>query len=175
MDDEVHGAESAPGELESRPPLEADLVQVCQRLNELGAKYVVIGGFAIIYGGFGRTTGDIDLLVATDLPNEALVYQALEIFPDKAVLQLEPGEVSQYNVVRVADEVVIDLMRAACGIDYEEAAQDVVVRLVKGVPIPFASHRLLWRMKVHTRREKDAQDLSFLRDYFAAQGEQPPE
>src|SRR5205823_478128 len=99
-------------ELEPRPPVEDDLAKVCRRLNELGARYVVIGGFAIILAGLPRTTGDVDLLIATDLENEALVYKALEILPDKAVLQLKPGEVSEYGVVRVADEIVVDLMKA---------------------------------------------------------------
>ena len=65
-------------------------------------------------------------------------------------------------------------MRSAGGIDYEQAAKDVVVREVDGVPIPFASPRLLWRMKVVTGREKDAADLVFLRHWFAERGETPP-
>lgn len=175
MADETDRAagDSSP-ELESRLPLESDLVLLCRRLNELGAKYVVVGGFAIIYGGYVRTTTDIDLVIATDIENEALVYRALEVFPDKAVRELDPGDVAKHTVVRVADEVLVDLMRSACGIEYAEAAGDVVVRDVQGVPIPFASHRLLWRMKARTHREKDASDLVFLREHFAAQGETPP-
>lgn len=175
MDDESDRREGGPpSELEPRLPVEADLVLICRRLNELGAKYVVVGGFAIIYGGYLRSTGDIDLVVATDLANEALVYRALEVLPDKAVRELQPGEVEKYVVVRVADEVVVDLMRSASGIDYAEAAKDVVIRKVQDVAIPFASPRLLWRMKVHTHREKDAGDLVFLREHFASRSEQPP-
>jgi hypothetical protein len=70
---------------------------------------------------------------------------------------------------------MVDLMRSAGGLDHAEAASDVVVRQVQGVPIPFASHRLPWRMKAHTQRAKDGPDLVFLREYFAAQGEEPPE
>lgn len=135
---------------------------------------MVVGGFAIIYGGYPRSTGDIDLVVASDLQNEARVFQALEVLPDRAVRELDPGDVAKHIVVRVADEVVVDLMRAASGIEYAEAVSDVIVRQVQGVPIPFASPRLLWRMKAHTHREKDAGDLVFLRDYFRARGEQPP-
>lgn len=161
-------------ELEPRPPHEDDLVALCRRLNELGANYVVVGGFAIIMAGLPRTTGDIDLILATDLENEAKVYKALEIFADKAVLELQPGEVSQYAVVRVADEVLVDLMQSACGIDYAEAAKHTVTRELQGVPIPFASPRLLWRMKAHTHRAKDAGDLYFLRELFRQNGEVPP-
>jgi hypothetical protein len=73
----------------------------------------------------------------------------------------------------VADEIVVDLMTRAGGIDYAEAAGDVAVREVDGVPIPFASPRLLWRMKVVTGRAKDAGDLVFLRHWFAERGEAP--
>lgn len=77
-------------------------------------------------------------------------------------------------MIRVADEILVDLMRSAGGIDYAEAATDVVVHEVDGVPIPFASPRLLWRMKTVTYREKDAGDLVFLRYWFAERGEDPP-
>ena len=83
-------------------------------------------------------------------------------------------KLQQYNVIRVGDEILVDLMRSAAGIDYAEAAKDVVIREVDGVPIPFASPRLLWRMKAATHREKDMDDLLFLREWFAKRGEQPP-
>jgi hypothetical protein len=151
---------------ESRPPSVEDLVRLCAELNAQGAKYVVIGGFAIRGAGYMRETMDVDLLIDTSLENEALVYQALEILPDQAVKELSPGEVSQYSVVRVGDEICVDLMASACGIRYEEAIQDSIIRTVDGVPIPFASPRLLWRMKEKTHRVKDQADLLFLRQQY---------
>lgn len=105
---------------------------------------------------------------------EAKVFSALSTLPDNAVRELKPGELQIHNVIRVGDEIVVDLLRSAGGIDYAEAAKNVVVHEVDGVPIPFASPRLLWRMKVVTHREKDAGDISFLRQWFAARGEEPP-
>ena len=92
---------------------------------------------------------------------------------DQAARDLQPGELQQYSVIRVADEILVDLMRLAGGIDYAAAAADIVVRDVDGVPIPFASPRLLWRMKAVTGREKDAGDLVFLRYWFVERGETP--
>lgn len=172
MDEPNAGAQS--GDLAPRPPLEPDLVALCRALNERGARYIVIGGFAVITAGLPRVTGDIDLLVAVDRENEAKVFSALSTLPDNAVRELQPGELQQYNVIRVADEIVIDLMRSAGGIEYEEAAKDVVVRQIQGVPVPFASPRLLWRMKANTHREKDAGDLVFLRYWFSEHGQEPP-
>ncbi len=142
VDKEYDPEEIGEDELVPRAPYEADLVALCRILNELEAKYVVIGGFAIITSGHTRTTMDIDFIIATDLENEAKVYSALATLPDKAVLELEPGEVSKYTLVRVSDEITVDLIAKASGIDYEEAAKDIIIREIAGVPIPFASPRL---------------------------------
>ena len=173
MADEAPDSEASG--LESRAPVEEDLVALCRRLNELGARYLVCGGFAIIHAGYARFTGDIDLLIDPSPENEARVYASLEVFPDKAVRELKPGEVSEYTVVRVADEVTVDLMASASGIGFDEAEPHIVRREVQGVPIPFASPLLLWRMKCHTHREKDRGDLFFLRQLLESQGITPPE
>lgn len=163
MDEELDTSEEG---LTSRAPRQADLAALGRILNAANARYIIIGGFAIITSGFPRSTMDLDLIIATDLENEAKVFKALESLPDQAVLQLSPGEVSQYTVVRVGDEICVDLMASACGIDYEEASQDQIIRLIDGVPIPFASPRMLYRMKVNTHREKDRADLLFLRENY---------
>ena len=175
MDDQNAGPEQSAENLISRPPTQADLVALCRELNQRGAKYVVVGGLAIIAAGLPRVTTDVDLMVAADLENEAKVFSALSTLPANAVRELQPGELQQYNVIRVGDEILVDLMRSAGGIDYAEAAKHVVVREVDGVPIPFASPQLLWRMKAVTHRAKDAGDLVFLRQWFAERGEQPPQ
>jgi hypothetical protein len=161
-------------ELEPREPTVEDLRDLCRELNQRQACYVIVGGFAIRAAGYNRRTMAVDLIVAGDRDNESRVFSALSTLPDNAVRELQPGELQQYNVIRVADEILVDLMRSAGGIDYEEAAKDVVVREIQGVPIPFASPRLLWRMKAVTHREKDAADLVFLRYWFAERGEEPP-
>jgi hypothetical protein len=140
MDDENAGTERSAENLISRPPLEADLANLCRELNQRGARYVVIGGLAIIAAGYPRTTGDVDLIVAADAENEARVYSALSTLPDTAVRELQPGELQQYNVIRVGDEILVDLMCSAGGIDYAEASKDVLVREVLG-----AQSRLLPR------------------------------
>jgi hypothetical protein len=66
-------------------------------------------------------------------------------------------------VIRVADEIVVDVMTSASGIGYAEAAHEVMVHEIDTVPIPFASPRLLWRMKRSSVRDKDAPDVHFLR------------
>lgn len=132
-------------------------------MNRLGARYVVVGGFAIIHAGHARFTDNLDLLVDASLQNERLVFEALRCLPDKAVDQLEPGDVDKFIVVRVGDEILVELIKSGCGVDYAEFSE------IDGVRIPFASPRTLWRMK-QTKREKDAPDRVFLRNLLEAQG-----
>jgi hypothetical protein len=173
MDDESYDPES--GELTPRDPSLEDVVSLCRELNAREVRYVVVGGFAIRAAGYSRHTKDVDLIVDAAVENEARVFDALATLPDGCVRELEPGDVAKYLVVRVADEILVDLMATASGIDYAEAAKSVVIRELDGVAIPFASPELLWRMKIRANREKDRGDIQFLRMWFAAQGRTPPE
>lgn len=165
MEDETPPSEQ--DDLVSRAPTQADLVRLCGELNERGARYVVIGGLAIIHAGYLRTTNDVDLLIDTEPANEAKVLDALSAaLADGAARELKVGEVAQYTVVRVNDEITVDLMHSASGIKYLEASGEIVFRELDGVQIPFASPRLLWLMKRKTHREKDQVDLIFLRQQF---------
>ena len=109
-------------------------------LNDRGAKYVVVGGFAIRAAGYIRSTMDVDVIVAADRENQARVFAAPATLPDHAAAELQPGELQEYDVIRVADEILVDVMvRLAGGIAYAEAAADAVVHQVDGVSIPFAT------------------------------------
>ena len=147
----------------SRAPELEDLLSLCAALNREGARYLLIGGFAVILHGYVRGTKDIDLLVDTSPENVQAVKRALSTLPDNAVAAVADDEIGKYQVVRVADEIVIDLMAAACGIDYAQAAVEGIERRdVEGVSIPVASKPLLIRMK-QTVRDSDRADVQFLK------------
>ncbi len=147
---------------EADPPKMEDVAALCRRLNELGAKYVVVGGLAVQQAGYLRATMDVDLIIDVHPENEAKVLQAASEMPERAAAELKVGDVAEYTVVRIGDVFVLDLMKSACGLDYDDVAQDAVIRNILGVPIPFASPKKLWLMK-QTYREKDAADRLFLR------------
>lgn len=145
-----------------RAPEFEDLVTLCKSLNEQDVSYVLIGGFAVILHGAGRTTKDIDLLVDTTDENIRKLKKAMSVLPDNAARLIADDEVRKYQVVRVADEVVVDLMAKACGIDYHEAKQGIEWKEIDGVKIPIAGKEWLIRMK-DTIRPSDHMDVGFLR------------
>lgn len=147
----------------SRAPELEDLLTLCKALNEESVRYVLIGGFAVILHGFVRGTKDIDLLIDASPENVRRLKRAMAVLPDNAIAMIGDDEVDKYVVVRIADEVVVDLMKQACGIDYERAAQHgIETRLVEGIPIQLARKELLIATK-QTVRPSDAADVSFLR------------
>jgi hypothetical protein len=147
---------------DSRAPELEDLASLCRALNSEGARYVLIGGFAVILHGLVRTTKDVDLLVDASDENVRAVKRAMATLPDNAAAEVADADVRDYAVVRVADEIVVDLLSRACGIDYEAAlAGGVESREVLGVPVPVASKSLLVRMK-QTIRDSDRADVRFL-------------
>lgn len=158
----------------TRPPVMADLVGLCRALNQVNANYIVIGGMAINIHGFARNTEDIDLLIETGDLNEGRVLEVLSLLPDGAAKELRPGEVAEYVVIRVCDEITVDLMAKACGHDYASAKDKITPVIIDDITIPFASPTLLWKTK-QTYREKDEIDRSFLRKLLEDRGEWPVE
>lgn len=157
----------------TRVPTEEDLVRICDQLNARGAAYVVVGGAAIIAQGLLRTTHDIDLLLDADGDNFHTVCEVLSDLPDGAAKEIEEDDLEKYTVVRINDEITIDLMGKACGVDYARAEPMIDWKEIRGVRIPFASPELLWITK-QTHREKDALDRAFLRKWFEERGREPP-
>ncbi len=145
----------------AREPQLEDLARLGRSLNAHHVRYVLIGGFAVIAHGGARTSKDVDLLIDAEPENVARVRQALLVLEDHAANDVADGDVARYSVVRVADEIVVDLMALACGVDYAEASRDAVTLLFGDVPMPVASPQTLMRTK-NTVRPSDAADRQFL-------------
>lgn len=145
----------------SRQPRPEDLTKICAALNREGARYILIGGFAVIARGLERPTKDIDFLIESSTENIERIKRALAVLPDNAVREVKSNEIERYDVIRVADEVVVDLMAKACGVTWEEASRDSEVLELDGVEIPIAGIETLIRTK-QTVRPHDAADREFL-------------
>jgi hypothetical protein len=145
----------------ARAPEPQDVVRICRALNAAEARYVLIGGFAVIAHGAARFTKDIDFLVDDQPDNVARVKRALSVLADNAAADVLDTDVRDHIVVRVADEVVIDLMGRACGLSYTDVVKDVEYVELDDVRVPVASPATLIRTK-DTYRPQDAIDRAFL-------------
>jgi len=145
----------------SRAPEVEDLKALCLALNQHAVDYILIGGFAVILHGYVRSTKDIDLLVDPSPENVRRIKKALAYLPDNAVALIDDDDVQNYTVVRIGDEIVIDLLARACNIDYHAAKSEVSQMDLDGVRVPVANKQVLIRMK-DTIRPSDHSDRAFL-------------
>jgi hypothetical protein len=101
-----------------KPPL----LKVCELLNEAGAKYLICGAQACILHGLVRTTEDVDILVEPTEENCQRVIDGLARMQDGAARELTPRDILDNVVVKVADEVEVDVSTKAWKVSYGDAA-----------------------------------------------------
>ena len=133
------------------------LLRICALLNEVGAKYLICGAQACILHGLVRTTEDVDILVEATEENCQRVIDGLARMQDAAARELTPKDILDNVVVKVADEVEVDVSTKAWKVSYGDAVPTAKQVAVKGVFIPYLGLDALIASK-ETYREQDAID-----------------
>lgn len=145
----------------SRPATLEDLKVLIRSLNEQGADYLLIGGYALFAHGYHRATTDIDVLVPATRAAGERVREALMVLPDQAARDIDPGWFEEGDNIRVADAFVVDIMLNACGETYETLKQYAETIDLDGIPIRTINLEGLMLTK-QTMRDKDVADRIIL-------------
>ncbi len=133
------------------------LIRICRLLNASGARYLVCGAQACILHGLIRTTEDVDILVEATEENCQAVIEALGQLEDGAARELTPRDILENVVVKIADEVEVDVSTHAWKVTYAEALASAQALMIDGVRVPFLGLDALIASK-ETYREQDAID-----------------
>lgn len=139
------------------------LLHLLARFGEEGVAYVVVGGQAVRLNGFVRATEDVDVLVRSGRENGERIKRALDFLPSAAAIDTAWFEPQQGEVenIRVADELLIDILFAANGETYETVQPHVRQIEVEGVSIRVLDIDGLMKTKTDYR-EKDILDKRML-------------
>ena len=137
-------------------------------LNEQGARYLLIGAYALFAHGWQRATTDIDLVVEASVANGERVRQALLVLADRSASEIDPAWFTEGENIRVADEVTVDLLFSPCAQTYEMLKPFEEVIDLDGVPVRTVSLEGLLLTK-QTQRPQDIQDSLVLRRAIEAQ------
>ena len=139
------------------------LLQLLARFQAEGVQYVLVGGQAVRLNGFVRATEDIDILLPSSVENGRRVIRALSFLP--ASKELDPQwfdiNTAEPENIRVADELVIDLLFAANGQTYESLQPHIRTLDIGGVQIRTLDIEGLLKTKT-AYREKDRIDRDAL-------------
>ena len=137
--------------------------RICELLNRHRAHYVLVGAQASILHGYVRDTADVDILIPEDLENHARVIAALSEMEDHAAAELTPQDFVENVVVKIADEVEVDVSTRAWTVTYAEAAPRAERTIIEGVEIIYADLETLIASK-ETYRDQDRVDVAGLRE-----------
>jgi hypothetical protein len=127
-----------------------------------GVKYLVVGGFAVIYHSQPRFTKDIDLFIKADPANARATYAALAEFG--APLQgIHPDDFTdRNNFFRFGrDPKGFDILPEIPGVDFDEAWErrvEIVVDAATGQKANFISADDLIVSKIASGRPQDLAD-----------------
>ena len=139
------------------------LTRVCALLNGEAAQYLIVGAQAAILHGHIRTTEDVDILIPEDVENHARVIAALSQLEDHAAAELTPQDLVENVVVKIADEVEVDVSTRAWKVSYAAALPTALRTTIGGVEIPYLDLATLIASK-DTYRDQDRVDVQLLRE-----------
>ncbi|PIQ50078.1 MAG: hypothetical protein COW03_01775 [Cytophagales bacterium CG12_big_fil_rev_8_21_14_0_65_40_12] len=148
-------------------------INVIRAFNVSGVRYMVIGGFAVNFYGYNRTTGDLDLWVSNDESNLMRLGDAFHRlgydFSEEA-----RNELKQNNIVSFSEgDYTVELLtriNISKEMSFDEAFEKAETRKINETEIKVISFQDLKNEKARSKRYKDLDDLSKLEEaeaYYA--------
>jgi hypothetical protein len=144
-----------------------DYKDLLSAFNAHGVRYLIVGGYAVIFHAQPRFTRDIDLFIKADLENARATYEALAAFgaPLHGIRVEDLAEPS--NFFRFGQEPhAIDILPSIDGVDFDAAWQKCVEGVIdpqSGLTAYFISAADLVTAKIAAGRLQDLADVEALR------------
>ena len=140
-----------------------DLLAFVESLNSAGAKYVIVGGYAVAFHGHPRFTGDIDFFVEASPENAARITHAIDLFGFGS-LGLKPEDFTKPNaIIQIGfPPNRIDIINSIEAVTFDEVWSARLLAHLDGLPVAYISKELLIRNKTAANRPKDLGDLDKL-------------
>ena len=145
--------------------LEPIFIEVIEKLIINNVDFILIGGYAVNYYGYGRYTGDIDFWLRPDQKNKE---KFLKVFKelnnnssDLEIIELLNFEEAQ--VISLGEPPLrIDFLTKVNLVNFDEAWEKKVFFSLKKLSVPVVDFNHLIAMKFNTGRPKDKLDLDQL-------------
>lgn len=141
-----------------------DFRDLLRALSDAGARFLVVGAYAVSFHSEPRATGDLDIWIDATPDNAARVYRALTAF-GAPVAELSESDLSTADLVfqiGVAPRR-IDIMTSITGVRFEDAWRDRTQASYAGVDFSIIGIDALMENKRALGRPKDLVDLELLR------------
>ena len=141
--------------------MDKNFIDLLSALNSHGARYLVVGGYAVSYHSQPRGTKDMDIFYSTDKGNTIAIFQALAEY-GAPLAGLAPEDFADpekmFRFGRPPYQV--DFLPILTGVDFEDAWRDrVMVAVADNLEAPYISGDLLKENKRAFGRLQDLADV----------------
>lgn len=139
-------------------------LEFIELLNKHKVKYVLVGGWAVIFEGYQRTTADIDFFIKSEKENAQLVLDTVEDFMGSTIGFTIEDLTKENNVLMIGREPLrIDLLTSISGVTFDEVYDNSKIYKDGDVEIRCIHINELMRNKEASGRLKDLADLEKLK------------
>jgi hypothetical protein len=143
----------------------SDLIELLAALNAAGAKYLIVGGYALAFHGRPRATKDSDLFIGADPENARNVWAALLEFgaPLESLTENDLASPGTFFIMgRPPNQ--IDLITAIDGVTFDHAWENRIESIYGGVKVAYLAKADLISNKKASARPQDLADVAYLEE-----------
>lgn len=142
-----------------------DFRDFIQSLNNNDVEYILVGGYSVIYHGYSRTTGDLDVWVNRTSENYNRIQNAFFEFgmgtfdmTKENFLNHKEWDVFSFGTPPVS----IDILVKVKGLSFNECYEEVKIFEDDGLKVKTISYFHLLNAKKASNRPKDIDDINNL-------------
>jgi hypothetical protein len=139
--------------------------QLLKTLLEYDVKFILVGGYAVVYHGYKRTTGDMDLWIEPNNQNKEKLINALRFFDFNSddldyISNLDFTKHIAFHFWEEPERV--DCITYISNVTFEEADNKKILASIENLTIPIIQYNHLIQSKITSQRLKDRADVEEL-------------
>jgi hypothetical protein len=132
-------------------------------LNSNSVEYLLVGGYAVIFHGYVRTTGDMDIWIALHPQNAAKVETTIHSLGFNLPWLNQEMLLKKGSVLRIGQEPLrFDIINDIDGVTFVDCYNRRIESEIDGVTLNIISLPDLKTNKKASGRNKDLADLDYL-------------
>jgi predicted nucleotidyltransferase len=144
-------------------PLPRDYQDFLQLLTAHGVEYVIVGGYAVIFHGYVRYTGDLDVFVALSSETAQRLTRAFREFGFNLPELTPELFLNKGRIVRIGHEPMrLEILNEIDGVTFDECYGNRIEVELGGQKVNFIALPQLLQNKRASGRSKDMADVEAL-------------
>ncbi|MEI8279089.1 MAG: hypothetical protein WCG87_04945 [Bacteroidota bacterium] len=154
--------------------LNDSLLKFWKCLNEHDVQYIMIGGFAIRFHGFNRSTDDLDMWIEDTTANRKKLRAAFKELEYGDLPMLETMDfIPGWTNFHIGEGMELDILTEMKGLEntsFKQCKEQASIAEIAGIRIPFLHINQLIENKKATNRPKDRIDVIELEKILQLRG-----